>query len=111
MASPLAAKTCTPCQGGVPPLEREEAERYLRDLEGWSLDEDATRIRKGFRFKHFKEAQAFAVEVGELAEEEGHHPTITYGWGHCDIEIWTHKIHGLHENDFILAAKIDQLPA
>jgi 4a-hydroxytetrahydrobiopterin dehydratase len=111
MASSLTTKTCIPCQGGVPPLEREAAERYLREVRGWTLDENASRIHKGFRFRNFADAQAFAVRVGELAEQEGHHPTITYGWGHVEVEIWTHKIHGLHENDFILAAKIDRLDA
>ena len=109
MASSLAARSCEPCKGGVPPLERAEAERYLKDVPGWSLDEEARRISRAFRFKDFAEAQAFALKVGKIAEEEFHHPTITHGWGFCTVEIWTHKIDGLHENDFILAAKIDAL--
>jgi 4a-hydroxytetrahydrobiopterin dehydratase len=111
MTSSLAARSCEPCKGGVPPLERAEAERYLKDVPGWSLDEEARRISRTFKFKDFAAAQAFAVKVGAIAEEEGHHPTISYGWGFCTIEIWTHKIDGLHENDFILAAKIDALGA
>ena len=109
MATELAGKTCTPCRGGVPPLAREQAQRYLAEAPGWTLGEDATRIERRFRFKNFAEAQAFAVRIGEIAEAEGHHPDICYGWGYCRVELQTHKIKGLHENDFIMAAKINRL--
>ena len=107
----LAGKTCTPCRGGVPPLEEADAERYLRDVPDWQLKEDAKRIERTFWFKNFKQALAFVDRVGALAEEEGHHPDITFGWGYATISLHTHKIKGLHENDFIMAAKIDRLPA
>ena len=109
MAAELAAKTCTPCRGGVPPLSRPEAEGYLAETPGWSLNGDATKIDRRFRLKNFAEAQALAVRIGDLAEEEGHHPDICYGWGYCRVELQTHKIKGLHENDFIMAAKINRL--
>ena len=108
-STPLAAKTCTPCRGGVPPLTREEAERYLAEAPGWALSDDATKIERGFKLKNFAEAQALAQRIGDLAEEEGHHPDIGYGWGYCRVELRTHKIKGLHENDFIMAAKINRL--
>lgn len=104
----LSAKTCTPCQGGVEPLDRNEAERMRGETPEWQLSDDARRIRREFKFRNFAEAQAFVNKVGDLAEEQGHHPEISFGWGHAEVEIWTHKIGGLHENDFILAAKIDQ---
>ena len=105
----LARKECTPCKGGVEPLNRREAEQYLQDAPGWELAEDATRLRREFKFKNFVEANEFVDKVGVLAEAEGHHPDITFGYGYASIEIWTHKIGGLHENDFILAAKIGEL--
>ena len=104
----LSAKTCTPCQGGVEPLGRPEAERLLAETPDWQLTDDARRIRREFKFRNFADAQAFVNKVGDLAEEQGHHPELSFGWGHAEVEIWTHKIGGLHENDFILAAKIDQ---
>ena len=104
----LSAKTCTPCQGGVEPLGRTEAQRLLAETPDWQLSDDARRIRREFKFRNFAEAQSFVNKVGDLAEEQGHHPEISFGWGHAEVEIWTHKIGGLHENDFILAAKIDQ---
>ena len=105
----LARKTCTPCRGGVPPLEPEAAKRFLADVSGWLLSEDARKIERGFRFANFKEALAFVGHVGALAEAEGHHPDIAFGWGYATVSLQTKKIKGLHENDFILAAKIDQL--
>lgn len=105
----LAQKSCTPCRGGVPPLEPEAARRLLADLPGWELAEDAAKIRRGYRFKDFREALAFVGHVGALAEAEGHHPDISFGWGYATVSLQTKKIKGLHENDFILAAKIDQL--
>jgi 4a-hydroxytetrahydrobiopterin dehydratase len=105
----LAGKTCVPCRGGVPPLPKAEAEGYLREAPGWALMDDGTRIERRFTFKNFKEALAFVNQVGALAEEEGHHPDITFGWGNATVSLHTHKIRGLHENDFIMAAKINRL--
>jgi 4a-hydroxytetrahydrobiopterin dehydratase len=105
----LAAKTCVPCHGGVPPMPKAEAERYLREAPGWALVDDGRRIERKFTFKNFKAALAFVNQVGALAEDEGHHPDVTFGWGHATISLHTHKINGLHENDFIMAAKINRL--
>lgn len=105
----LAEKTCTPCRGGIPPLAPEAARRYLADVPGWELLEEARKIRKSFRFADFRAALGFVARVGALAEDEGHHPDIAFGWGYAAISLQTKKIKGLHENDFILAAKIDRL--
>lgn len=110
MSEALAQKVCTPCQGGIPPLDRETAQRYLAQTPGWTLAEDATRIERKYSFRDFRDALAFVDRVGALAESEGHHPDIAFGWGYATIVLYTHKIKGLHENDFILAAKIDALP-
>ena len=107
----LAGKTCTPCRGGVPPLEAADAERYLEDVPDWQLKDDAKRIERTFWFKDFKQALAFVDRVGALAEDEGHHPDVTFGWGYATISLHTHKIKGLHENDFIMAAKFDRVGA
>jgi 4a-hydroxytetrahydrobiopterin dehydratase len=105
----LAGKTCTPCRGGIPPLTRLEAEALLAQAREWSLLDDAHRIERTFPLKNFREALAFVQQVGELAEAEGHHPDISFGWGHATVSLRTKKIKGLHENDFIMAAKIDRL--
>ena len=104
----LAAKACTPCRGGVPPLPRDQAEGYLEQAEGWQLLDDGRRIERRFKFRNFREALAFVDGVGALAEAEGHHPDISFGWGHATVSLHTHKIKGLHENDFIMAAKINR---
>ncbi|GGC67384.1 putative pterin-4-alpha-carbinolamine dehydratase 1 [Siccirubricoccus deserti] len=109
MASRLAEKTCTPCRGGVPPLTPVEAEGYRTQAPDWTLMDDATRIERRYRFKDFGEAFAFVVRAGELAEAEGHHPDISFGWGYASVSLRTKKIKGLHENDFIMAAKLDRL--
>jgi len=109
MATALTEKTCTPCRGGVPPLTPEAAERYRVQAPDWSLMEAATRIERRFRFKDFAEAFAFVARTAELAEAEGHHPDITFGWGYAVVSLRTKKIKGLHENDFIMAAKLDRL--
>jgi 4a-hydroxytetrahydrobiopterin dehydratase len=109
MSTTLVAKTCIPCRGGIPPLTREEAERLLAQTPGWSLIADATKIERVFRFANFREALDFVVKVGELAEAEFHHPDIEFGWGYCRVGLQTKKIKGLHENDFIVAAKINAL--
>jgi 4a-hydroxytetrahydrobiopterin dehydratase len=107
--SVLAEKTCTPCRGGVPPLTPEEAESYHVQAPDWSLMDGATRIERRFRFKDFREAFAFVARSAELAEAEGHHPDITFGWGYATVSLRTKKIKGLHENDFIIAAKLDRV--
>jgi len=104
----LKDKKCIPCSTYVPPLPQGEKEALLRTLSPeWKLTGENKRLRKDFKFKNFKRALEFANEVGRIAEEEKHHPEIFLGWGHCDIEIWTHTNNDLLENDFILAAKID----
>jgi 4a-hydroxytetrahydrobiopterin dehydratase len=105
----LAAKSCGSCRGGVSPLTEEEAQRYLAEIPGWTLIEGAVRIERRFRFKDFASAMDFARMVGDLAEQQGHHPDISLGWGYCTVSFHTHKIQGLHENDFIMAAKANAL--
>ena len=109
MTEALADKTCTPCRGGIPPLTREEAELLQGQAPGWRLLEEAHRIERGFRFRNFREALTFVQEIGELAEAEGHHPNISFGWGNAMVSLQTKKIKGLHENDFIMATKIDRI--
>jgi 4a-hydroxytetrahydrobiopterin dehydratase len=109
--SELAEKSCTACRGGTPPLTRDEAAGFVGDIPGWSLEADGTRIERGFKFKNFAGALAFVNRVGEIAEEEGHHPDVAFGWGYAKVTLYTHKIRGLHENDFIMAAKINRLDA
>ena len=105
----LTAKTCVPCQGGIPPLLRDAAEKFLEETPDWTLADDAGKVERKFSFADFAQAMAFAVQIGELAESEGHHPDLGVGWGYCTVLLYTHKIGGLHENDFIMAAKIDAL--
>ena len=109
MATALAEKTCTPCRGGAPPLTPEEAESFRAQAPDWALMDDATRIERRFRFRDFRAAFAFVARAAELAEVEGHHPDITFGWGYAAVSLRTKKIKGLHENDFIMAAKLDRL--
>jgi 4a-hydroxytetrahydrobiopterin dehydratase len=106
--SELATRQCIPCRGGVPPLKGEESRKLLAELEAWEVVGEH-HLRKEYKFANFREAQNFVNRVGALAEEQGHHPDICYGWGRAEITIWTHKIDGLTESDFILAAKIDTL--
>jgi 4a-hydroxytetrahydrobiopterin dehydratase len=106
--SELSSKQCVPCRGGVPPLAGEEIQRLLAQLNGWEVVREH-HLKKNYRFKDFAEALAFVNRVGALAEEQGHHPDICFGWGKVEVTIWTHKIDGLTESDFILAAKIDEL--
>jgi 4a-hydroxytetrahydrobiopterin dehydratase len=103
----LATKQCIPCKSGIPPLSRAAAQTYIKDTPGWELSPDATRIQRNFKFKNFVTALSFVNRIGELAESEGHHPDISFGWGYCTVTLYTHKIKGLHENDFIMAAKIN----
>lgn len=104
----FASKTCTPCRGGAPPMTEAEATAFAKDIPGWELLDGATKIRRRYSFKDFAEAFAFVGKVAALSEAEGHHPDITFGWGYVEILLFTHKIKGLHENDFIMAAKYDR---
>jgi len=105
----LTEKSCVPCKGGVPPLKEAEANSLLEQTPGWALLDQGKRIERSFKFKNFREALAFVGRVGALAEDEAHHPDITFGWGYATVSLYTHKIKGLHENDFIMAAKINEL--
>ena len=105
----LAEKTCVPCRGGIPPLTGDAARAMMADVPGWELTDGATRLSRTFKFDNFMEAQAFAVRVGEISEAENHHPVISYSWGWCTVVFYTHKINGLHENDFIMAARVNAL--
>jgi 4a-hydroxytetrahydrobiopterin dehydratase len=107
--SELAAKTCVPCRGGVPPLKGVKLAALARQVDGWQVVNEH-HITKSFTFPNFRKALEFTNRIGKLAEEQGHHPDIYLAWGKVDVTIWTHKIDGLTESDFILAAKIDQLP-
>ena len=105
----LADKVCIPCQGGVPRLDIDEANEMIKNFPDWQLNEDGTRITRNFKFENFKQAQIFANKLGDLAEKEFHHPVITFGWGYCNVTFQTNKIRGLHENDIIMAAKVNDL--
>jgi 4a-hydroxytetrahydrobiopterin dehydratase len=107
--SALAQKSCTPCRGGVPPLTPEEVAAHQHQTPEWAVRDEARRIERSFRFKNFAEAFAFVQKAADLAEAEGHHPDISFGWGYATISLQTHKIKGLHENDFIMAAKLDRI--
>lgn len=104
----LSEKRCVPCRGGVPPLTNEEIEPLIKQLSGWAVDKNS-KITKEFKFKNFKEAVAFVNSITKIAEEEGHHPDLYVSYGKVIVHIWTHKINGLTESDFILAAKIDKI--
>lgn len=104
----FANKTCTPCRGGIPPMTEDEARAFARDVPDWDLLDGATKIRRRYAFQDFAEAFAFVGKLAALSEEEGHHPDITFGWGYAEVLLFTHKIQGLHENDFIMAAKYDK---
>ena len=107
--SPLSEKQCVPCRGGVPPLKGQDLERIARELDGnWQVV-DEHHLEKEYPFKNFREALDFTNRVGELAESQNHHPDIYLAWGKVKVTLWTHKIDGLTESDFILAAKIERL--
>ena len=108
----LYKKNCIPCRGGVPPFDISEIHKYLKRVNGWNVKEDKDKfyfLEKDFKFKNFLESQKFVTQVGDIAEKEGHHPDIIFGWGYAKIKIFTHKIKGLVESDFILASKVDQI--
>ena len=109
MTETFAEKTCMPCHGGIPPFSREQAELFHAQAPDWQLSEEAHRIERSVRFRNFREALTFVQEIGELAEAEGHHPNINFGWGKATVSLQTKKIKGLHENDFIMATKIDRI--
>ncbi|MGK9167692.1 4a-hydroxytetrahydrobiopterin dehydratase [Inquilinus limosus] len=111
MTTALSEKTCTPCRGGVPPLTPEEARRYLEQAPDWALVDDGRRIEHTYRFKTFRDAFEFVERAAALAEAEGHHPDIAFGWGYATVSLLTKKIKGLHENDFIMAVKLDRIAA
>ena len=109
--SDLLKKNCLPCDGGVIPFDISEIHKYQKKVDGWDILKNKKKIYflyKKFKFSNFKESQKFINKVGELSENEGHHPDISFGWGYAEIKITTHAINGLSENDFILAVKIDQ---
>ena len=104
----LSSRSCVPCHGGVPRLEGRELEEFAGQLPGWEVVE-GHHLRRLYAFQNFAGALAFVNRVGEVAEAEGHHPDINFGWGYCEVTVYTHAIDGLSESDFILAAKIDGL--
>ena len=108
----LLKKKCVPCEGGVAPFDISEIHKYQKKIDGWNVKQNEKKIfflEKEFKVKNFINSQKFVNKVGEISEIEGHHPDIIFGWGYAIIKITTHAIHGLSENDFILAAKIDQI--
>jgi 4a-hydroxytetrahydrobiopterin dehydratase len=108
----LLNKKCVPCEGGVLPFDVSEIHKYQKKVDGWDVKEGEKKnffLEKIFKFKNFKKSQNFINKVGEISESENHHPDISFGWGYAKIIITTHAIEGLSENDFILAAKIDQI--
>ena len=110
--SNLKDKKCVPCEGGVIPFDISEIHKYQKKVDGWDILQDTKKkffLNKRFNFNNFIESQKFINKIGEISEDEGHHPDISFGWGYAEIKITTHAIEGLSENDFILAAKIDQL--
>jgi 4a-hydroxytetrahydrobiopterin dehydratase len=104
----LINKVCIPCQGGMPALSSEQIEELLKEVKNWQIN-DHGHLYKPYEFTDFMGAMNFANNIAILAEKEGHHPDLTISWGKCAVEIWTHKINGLTESDFILAAKIDEI--
>tara|TARA_B100000965_G_C19510332_1_gene721624 strand:- start:167 stop:499 length:333 start_codon:yes stop_codon:yes gene_type:complete len=109
MENKLSQKKCEPCSGKTPKLNFEETSKYLSELNSWSINDKQEMIFKKFKFNTFNKALDFANKVGEIAEKESHHPDLSLGWGYCLVMIHTHAIKGLSVNDFVLAAKIDEL--
>ena len=112
LTNDLLKKKCAPCEGGVIPFDISEIHKYQKKVDGWDIiknSKDIYFLEKNFKFENFQKSQNFVNEVGKISEEEGHHPDINFGWGYAKISITTHAIEGLSENDFILAAKIDQI--
>tara|TARA_Y100001970_G_scaffold80222_1_gene101864 strand:- start:298 stop:642 length:345 start_codon:yes stop_codon:yes gene_type:complete len=110
--SDLSTKKCVPCEGNIPPFNTDEIHEYLKKVDGWEVVEDQIdgfHLIKNFKFENFLQSQEFVNKVGKIAEDEGHHPDLWFGWGYARIKIFTHAIKGLAESDFILAAKIDKI--
>ena len=108
----LADKKCVPCKGEIPAFDISEIHKYLKKIDGWNVLSDNDKnyfIEKEFKFKDYVTSEKFILNVGKIAELEGHHPDINFGWGYAKIKISTHAIKGLAESDFVLAAKIDKL--
>lgn len=105
----LANEACEPCRGGVPPLDAKEAARLLADVPDWELLDEARKLSRTFKFSNFLEAMDFVRWVGDAAERANHHPDITFGWGYATVVFYTHKINGLHRNDFVMAARVNDL--
>lgn len=106
MPDALSSKHCVPCEGGVPPLTDAEIAPLLAQLDGWKLADG--HLKKSYTFPDFVQALAFVNRAGAVAESEGHHPDLMLTWGRVDVDLWTHAVKGLTENDFILAARLDQ---
>ena len=110
MTEALASKTCTPCRGGIPPLTREQAELFHAQAPDWQLAEEAHRIERSFRFRNFRQARLpLFRRLVNSRKLKAHHPNISFGWGNATVSLQTKKIKGLHENDFIMATKIDRI--
>jgi len=108
----LHKKSCIPCKGSIPPFDISEIYKYLKKVDGWDVkkkEEETYFLEKLFTFKNFSESQKFVNQVSDIAEKEGHHPDIIFGWGYAKVQIFTHKIKGLVESDFVLAAKINKI--
>ncbi len=108
----LSDKKCIPCRGDVPAFDINEIHKYLKKIDGWNVLKDSEEnfyIEKEFKFENYIKSESFVIKVGKIAENEGHHPDIGFGWGYAKIKISTHAIKGLAESDFILAAKIDKI--
>lgn len=105
----LTHKHCVPCEGGVDKMTPEQAQDFMAHVPGWKLSPDATKLTRSYAFKDFAKALAFVNAVGKIAEEEWHHPDISFGWGRVDLTFTTHSIRGLAENDFIMAAKVSEV--
>lgn len=110
--SDLLNKKCIPCEGGILPFDISQIHKYQKKVDGWDVIKNKKSIyflEKNFEFQNFLDSQNFVNKVGQISEKENHHPDISFGWGYAKISITTHAIEGLSENDFILAAKIDQI--
>lgn len=105
----ILSKHCVPCKEGTASLAPETAQALLKDIPGWRITDDGKWLLKSYKFKNFVQALAFVNKVGEVAEAEQHHPDLGLGWGYVDIKLQTHAAGGLHENDFIVAAKIEKI--
>ena len=108
----LINKKCVPCEGGILPLDMSEIHKYQKKIDGWDVKKNKDNfffLERNFKFSNFTKSQKFINEVGNIADKEDHHPDIMFGWGYAKVQIFTHKIKGLIENDFILAAKINKI--